>query len=66
MRKLRLAFTAAELELLRADKNFANALAASDDSPQSIQALIRQGAALLAERNRHRSTFSPGKGENAE
>ncbi len=55
LRELRVAFTAAELEMLQAEKAFNTALTKSSDSAEEVKKLIELGGALLAERDRSKS-----------
>ena len=61
LRQLRVAFTAAELELLQAHKAFAQALDRCSDSAQDVQKLIEMGGGLLAERDRPKSKLRDAK-----
>lgn len=55
LRQLRVAFSAAELELLQSDKAFAKALQEAKDTPGEVQNLIELAGALIASRNRSKS-----------
>ena len=52
LRKLRVAFTAQELELLQTQQEFERALRECRGSQEETHKLIALGGALLAERNR--------------
>jgi hypothetical protein len=60
LRRLRVAFTAQELELLQTHKRFERALRECRGSREETQQLIAMGGALLAERNREKSKLPRG------
>lgn len=59
IRKLRVAFTAAELRKLEEYAAFSEALNKCDGSPAAVGELVQLGGSLLSQGNREKSNLTP-------
>ena len=65
VRKLRVAFTGAELQKLKLHSGFSSMFHRCDGSPASVRELVQMGGAILGEEDRQKSKLSPLRRRNA-